>query len=285
MIELTSACSLRCVFCGRSSDPEKHRRAFDLPEERLFQSIRFLQSRGLRGIHVCGKGETTTRKDWDRICRDILDIGVAHNMITTNLARPLSEAEAGVLARFEVVHVSVDTADPDLFSEIRRGAELPTVLANIDRIRDAMPRSDVRGAELRFSIVVTDKTVHGLRETVQLGLQHGVTGFYLAGLYKPRDVAGAVNVYHVKTLPRPELENAIRSLRSAITLARGSGCSVQVHDGLLQSISMQLATATHEMVAGSATPLAEPAGWDAPGLEPGWTRDCLAPWRTMVLYA
>jgi MoaA/NifB/PqqE/SkfB family radical SAM enzyme len=284
MLEVTSRCNLRCVYCGKSSDTEENRRVFDLPEEHIRSAIKLLQDRGLRLLYMSGIGETTTRKGWDRICRDTLNTGILHTIIT-NLARPLSDGEAEVLARFASVQVSVDTADPGLFARIRRGAKLPNVLANMARIQDAARRIGVRGPELRFDMVVTDKTVHGMPETVRLGLANGVTDFYFAGLYKIKDVPNAENVQHVKTLPPPELQTALESLELAIRLAKEAGCKVQVHDGLLESIKTTLTSSSRAPEKDNVAAVEGVRSWDGLDLEPGWTRDCLDPWEMVFLYA
>lgn len=278
MIEVTSKCNLRCVYCGKSTSSGEGQRIFSFPEDQILPTIELLKKRGLDLLYMSGIGETTTREGWDRICRTTLSTGVKHTIIT-NLARPLSDVEAEVLAQFCSVQVSVDTADPDLFPRIRRGAELSTVLANMDRIREAACRIGVRGPELRFDMVVCDKTVHGLVKTVQLGLKYGVTDFYFAGLFKLKDVEGALNVYPVKTLPRSELVTALKALEDAIFLAQEYGCKVQVHEGLLESIKVQLSTAL-SCPEDDGFP-----SWDAPSLDKGWTRDCMDPWSMVFLYA
>ena len=90
-------------------------------------------------------------------------------------------------------------------------------------------------------MVITDKTVMGLEDAVRLGLSHGVADFYFAGLYKNKDVTDGINVYPVKTLPRPQLQEALRSLERAIDLVKNAGCKLQVHDGLMQGIKSELA--------------------------------------------
>jgi MoaA/NifB/PqqE/SkfB family radical SAM enzyme len=284
MIELTSKCNLRCVYCGKSTSREESRRSFDFPEEKIQPAMQLLQKRGMRLVYMSGIGESTIRKGWDRIFRGTLETKVAHTIIT-NLARPLSDAEAGVLARFGSVQVSVDTADEELFSQIRRKGKLSVVIDNMERIRNVPLPDGVRRAKLRFDMVITDKTVHGLEATVKLGLQHGVTDFYFAGLYKMNDVPGAVNVNHVKTLPHSELGSALQALENAIRLARESGSKVQVHDGLLDSIRIALAAQLQKPELQDANQQIEGPRWEAPSLEAGFTRNCLDPWNFVFLYA
>ncbi|MGD0382832.1 MAG: radical SAM protein [Thermoguttaceae bacterium] len=282
MFELTSRCNLRCVYCRKSSDPKESARAFDFPEEKVLPAINLLRERQLRLIQMSGIGETTARKGWHLICRQSLGNGIEHTIIT-NLARPISEEEADTLARFASVQVSVDTADPVLFAQIRRGAKLDTVLANIDHIKASSRKLGISGPELRFDMVITDKTVLGLVETVRLGLRHGVTDFYFAGLFKNKDVTNGINVYPVKSLPRPQLEEALHCLERSIDLVQKAGCKLQVHEGLIQSVHCELAkengsSKTTESMSNIPT-------WGAPPLEPGYTRDCLDPWRLVFLYA
>ncbi|MEO5369814.1 MAG: radical SAM protein [Magnetococcus sp. DMHC-1] len=248
MIEFTTKCNLRCVYCNKSSDAEKFQKGIDLPEEYILATIQLLRMRGLSQIYPNRIGETTMRKGWEHICRKTLDTGIAH-IIVTNLARLLTDDEVEVLARFATIQVSVDTADQKLFSKIRRGANLPTVLENMERIQNSARQIGVRGPEFWFSMVVSDKTVHGLEETVRLGIRNGVTGFYFSGMYKQKDITGAFNVYHVKTLPKPELESALQSLESAIDLVRKSGCKADKIPVAGYSSFRMMMTSCHYMIS------------------------------------
>jgi MoaA/NifB/PqqE/SkfB family radical SAM enzyme len=271
------------VYCAKSFHPHESKRAFDLSEKDAASAIQLLQKRQVKMFCMSGIGETTTRKGWQDICRKSLDTHVEHTIIT-NLARLLSDDEVEVLARFASVQVSVDTCDPELFAKIRRGAKLETIVANIENIRAAAKRLGVRGPEFRLDMVIADKTVFGLEETVAWAIRNGVTDFYFAGLINHSEPTEGFNVQQVKNLPRSELSNALQCIERAADLARRSGCRVAVNDGLTRSLQHELAK---EKEQPSATPAATSADhrWDSPGLESGWTRDCMDPWNYVFLYA
>jgi hypothetical protein len=94
--------------------------------------------------------------------------------------------------------------------------------------------------ELRFDIVITDKTIFQIERTVQFGLGLGVTDFYFADLYKLPDVKGDFNVYNVSSMAESQLLQALKALESAERIVRDAGCKISVHPGLVESILLRL---------------------------------------------
>jgi len=280
-LELTSRCNLRCVYCGKSYSDEG-KRAYDFPEEWIAPSMETLHRRGLWLVVASGIGESTIRKGWQGICRSLHDAGLNLTIIS-NLARPLTREDIAAFIRFNSIQVSIDTADPELFARIRRGARLKTVLMNIDRIRASADSEGVRQPEFRFDIVITDKTILGVEELVRLGLTHGVTDFYFANLYKGGDVRGDFNVYNAPALPRAELTEGLACLERAVELAKRAGCKIDCHSGLLDSIRAELNSGVSDCKTNDS--IASSASWGAPGVREGMTRDCAEPWKYLFLCA
>jgi hypothetical protein len=96
-------------------------------------------------------------------------------------------------------------------------------------------------------------------------------------------VNGALNVYNVTALPKAQLREGLACLERAIDLAKRSGCKVECHSGLLESIKEKL----NEPEQGS-NPLhviGSRVSWGAPSLPKGMTRDCADPWKFASLFA
>ncbi|MFZ0479000.1 MAG: radical SAM protein, partial [Terriglobales bacterium] len=280
-LELTSRWNLRCVYCGKSNSDEG-KRLYDFSDEWLAPVMKELNRRGLWLVVASSIGESTTRKGWQEICRSLHDAGLCLTIIS-NFARPLNPEEVDVLTNFSSIQVSIDTANPQLFARIRRGANLETVLMNIERVQARAESKGIPQPEFRFDTVITDKTILGIEDLVRLGLTHGITDFYFANLCKGKDIEGDFNVYNAATLPKTELTEGLACLERAIELVKQAGCKVDCNSGLLDSIKAKL----NETIPNQEMPGHSPEGmsWGAPGVQEGMTRDCAEPWKYAQLCA
>ena len=187
LVEFTTRCNLRCTYCAVSQPSYVGAR---LPLEHFDALTKLIVERRPQIIMVNGHGETTTVQDWDRYCRKWLDLGLDLGIIT-NLAKELSDREIESLARFRKLVFSIDTADPTLFEQLRRGARFEVFSRNLGRIASAAARQR-RPPDLAFSVVVMDVNVRLLPELVDFGLAHGVRSFDLCAFKKYPRVEGTV---------------------------------------------------------------------------------------------
>ena len=109
LIEFTSRCNLRCVYCHKSQPDAGN--GSDLPDEVLEKAVAYAISHPTSRICVNGNGETTLRKNWDYYCDRILEKNVNLGIIT-NLSKEFTDKELSTLCRFKSIEVSCDTADP-----------------------------------------------------------------------------------------------------------------------------------------------------------------------------
>jgi MoaA/NifB/PqqE/SkfB family radical SAM enzyme len=133
LVEFTTRFNLRCAYCAVSQPSYVGAR---LPLEHFDALTTLIVERRPEIVMVNGHGETTTVKDWDRYCRRWIDLGLDLKIIT-NLAKELSHSEVETLARFRKLVFSIDTADPTLFEQLRRGARFEVFSRNVRRIANA----------------------------------------------------------------------------------------------------------------------------------------------------
>ena len=280
-LELTARCNLRCVYCEKSF-PEGRERVFDFPDEWIGPCMDILQRRGLWLVSAHGVGESTVRKGWQNICRGMLDSGV-NLTIVSNFARPLRPEDTAILIHFRSILVSLDTADPELFARIRRGARLDTLIMNIGQVQERAKAEGVQPPEIDFDIVVTDKTIFGSEALVELGLKCGISTFYFNDLCRMPDIEGAIHVHNATALPKEQLAEGLACLKRAMELAKRAGRKVECQAGLLDGIQSKLQESTGEH--GALPVLGQSPSWAAPRVVKGTTRDCTLPWETAYLSA
>lgn len=136
-LSVTDRCDLACIYCMPPSGEEDHalRREL-LTFEEAARLVSVFATAGIRRVRLTG-GEPLVRKDIVRLVELIhRRTEVDQLVMTTNatrlseLARPLRDA--GLFG----VNVSIDTLDPDRFTEVTRGGDLGGVLAGIHAALD-----------------------------------------------------------------------------------------------------------------------------------------------------
>ncbi len=130
-ISLTDRCNLRCVYCMPAEGVRWQPKEDLLTDDELLRVVRLGADVGFTKIRLTG-GEPTLRRNLPEIVREIAanpaitDIAMTTNgILLSRLAEPL--AAAGL----KRINVSIDTLDPDRFSQITRGGRLDLVMEGI----------------------------------------------------------------------------------------------------------------------------------------------------------
>ncbi|MFN2396273.1 MAG: GTP 3',8-cyclase MoaA [Bacteroidales bacterium] len=136
-ISVTDRCNLRCRYCMPEDGVCMVKHSDILAYEEIQQVVAVAVPLGIDKVRLTG-GEPLVRKDIVELVRMIADVdGVKDIAITTNgillkkFAKPL--AEAGL----HRVNISLDTMDPEKFSQITRGGDIRKALAGIEEAKRA----------------------------------------------------------------------------------------------------------------------------------------------------
>lgn len=227
MIELTTSCNLRCSYCAVSSP---HWQPKTLDESKISLLIDSLKDLQTKRVIIHGHGETTAIDHWEDIAQRFYDAGF-ELIICTNLAKQYTNKELGMLARFKQITVSIDTIDPIIFKQLRRGGDLKQVVFNITRIRSfGVPIHWV------WSSVVCDRTISGLLDLVHYGRSLGVSTFCLCNLTIETDV----QLRHISQLSPPELREAAMILARFQIYCDKYGLVADIKSGLLDTLYGQI---------------------------------------------
>jgi MoaA/NifB/PqqE/SkfB family radical SAM enzyme len=291
-IEFTSRCNLRCVFCCAS---QPYYRGQDLPAALIENLIASLVQRRVELVCVSGHGETTIFPEWGRICEKMLTAGLKLHIIS-NFAKPLTMAEAETLARFQSIEVSCDTADPELFSKLRRGGQLSTLIANLEKVRRTGQEKFGGIPKFSFSCVISDQNVFKLDEYVEFATANGIRHFDFCNLTKYADIPDALNPQHVSELPPAEARAALVALEHLIDNLKRKEANFFMHSGLLDSLRSRIQDNTKHLEAvgigkksGENQPVktemtsTQPHKYSSRVSSPRQTRDCLDPWNFFLL--
>ncbi len=282
IIECTTKCNLRCVYCT-VSQPENKGKGQNIEEKKLDKLLTMFSKRRPGRIVVNGHGETTIYPGWQNWCKRLIEGGHSVTIIS-NFAKKYSHHEIEVLSHFSVIEISCDTADPELFAKLRRGARFDQMVDNITKIR-AFARSENRsGPIFSWSCVVSDKNVFGLISYVEKAAALKIKNINLCNLIKPKEQEGLLKVNHVVELPKDKLRLAAYHISSAYKLAKSKGINMVSPDELQNTIIEKIETDNDSSVSNDSG-MAAASGRYHSSRPHGYTRDCLDPWRMFSVRA
>lgn len=174
LIETTTRCNLRCKQCARLVN----KYALADMEMAIFNRLMPLFPH-VREVALYGHGETFLHKRFF----EMLEVLKKHNIfvyVTTNGTLLTEEvAERLVDLKLDRLSFSLDAATPQLFHEIRRGADFEAILENIRRLnrikkrlhRDDKPVLSIMYCAMKSNIQELPKLV---RLADQLNMTHGI---------------------------------------------------------------------------------------------------------------
>lgn len=187
MLELTTRCNLRCVYCAVSK-PDYVGQDHELDPRALVRSIAALRP---HEVQISGHGESTLVKGWVELARDLLDQGCPVTMIS-NLAKRLSDEEVDVMSQFAGLTVSCDSANPETFATLRRGGKLEKLEGNLRRILEAADASGRHRPYVGINCVLTELNLPDLEKLVDWAKANGAGGVSLTNLQTYDELADIV---------------------------------------------------------------------------------------------
>jgi MoaA/NifB/PqqE/SkfB family radical SAM enzyme len=179
-IEPTTQCNLNCRMCIRNTWEE----ALGQMAETTFSSI----GKSLRAfsppptIIFGGFGEPLSHPHIAEMVEAMKKLGCPVELITnaTLLSRDLAERliEAGL----DVLWVSLDAATTVVYGDVRLGALLPQVLANVACFRDMLRPAPQTPLHIGIVFVAMRRTIADLPAVLQLGRKLGADRFLLTNV-------------------------------------------------------------------------------------------------------
>jgi MoaA/NifB/PqqE/SkfB family radical SAM enzyme len=134
-IEPTSRCNLNCVTCIRNSWDEP---LGEMSSETFSRIVENLRSFSLPpNVLFGGLGEPLSHPNIVNMVRRIKKFGSSVELITNGTLLTKSLSKQLIDAGLDMLWVSLDGATPESYKDVRLGAALPQVLANLQDFRQA----------------------------------------------------------------------------------------------------------------------------------------------------
>ncbi|MBS3806672.1 MAG: radical SAM protein [Bacteroidales bacterium] len=136
-VSVTDKCNLRCYYCMPEEGVKLLHYKDILSYEEIAGVVRYGVEQGIDKVRLTG-GEPLVKREITRLVAMLASIpGVKDLSMTTNALLLPDYAEDLVKAGLQRVNVSLDTLDPEKYSQITRGGNLNRALEGIEAARKA----------------------------------------------------------------------------------------------------------------------------------------------------
>ena len=162
--EVTNRCNLKCSICWRAlREEDSSFVARDISIEKFKLALdKFLQEFSIKEVNTQGLGEPLLCPD---ICK-ILQYVKAKSLIVWFVSNGVSIDDLMARELVEIgvdkIRISVDTADPDLYSQIKCGSSLTEICKNIALINSYKRKLKKEKPDISFNSVLLKEAVDNM---------------------------------------------------------------------------------------------------------------------------
>lgn len=234
---LTNRCNLRCIYCNQSvlADVNPYFKV-DFPEDEILDCLEDFAARGMKYLETGVFGEVTLHSEW---CNIFTIFHQRHPEVklalTTNLCRKYSEEAIELLAEHEVLRVSMETLDPELFARIRVNGRLELLLENLERIKKVIDKKHYNRSRVSISSVICNLTWRNIPQVSAFAFENGY--IYCATNFEKRGNSVGIRdgiLQSVEELDKAERKQVEKFLLDAQEYARAHGKIMQIATGLVE---------------------------------------------------
>ena len=196
-VEPTNRCNLDCTTCMRHNwDVELGQ----MSPETFAAVLRSLEQLSPPlTVFFGGIGEPLAHPRTVEMVAQVSQMGFRTEMITNGTLLDEKRARGLIQAGLDVLWVSIDGATPESYADVRLGAELPNVLANIRRFRRLRRPSHKPRPIIGIAFVAMKRNIADLPEVLRLGISLGAMRFSVSNVL-PHTAAMAEEILYEETL-------------------------------------------------------------------------------------
>jgi MoaA/NifB/PqqE/SkfB family radical SAM enzyme len=168
-VEPTNLCNLGCVTCFRNGWDETLGRMSGATFENILENLKSFSP--LPTVFFGGVGEPLFHPMTVEWIARVRQMGARAEMITNGTLLTEKKARQIIKADLDILWVSLDGASPQSYSDIRLGAELPNVLANLKLFRKLRVGSHHPRPQIGIAFVAMQRNIGDLPALLRLGRQ------------------------------------------------------------------------------------------------------------------
>ncbi len=184
LLSINNKCNLRCVYCPQSIPKKRKGSEYDLfstidfykaelSEGEFFEILELLVPFGLEVINFVGIAELTIYKHWKSLAKKLKSRYPHLRLcVVTNFSLPYSEEDISSFMMFDLVNISIDTLDKDILEKVRVGANLDTILKNIENLIKS--KGNASKPTISFNVTEYDLMIEHLPDLGRFAAQNGI---------------------------------------------------------------------------------------------------------------
>jgi MoaA/NifB/PqqE/SkfB family radical SAM enzyme len=199
-IEPTNRCNLTCTMCIRNSWDEP---IGDMTEETFSTILNGLDDFStVTTISFSGLGEPLAHPnivDWIKLVKDK---GANVELITNGTLLTEKMSRALIAAGLDILWVSIDSATPESFADVRLGAQLSDIITNLKRFHSLRPGGHHPRPKMGIAFVAMKSNISEMPKVMQLARSVGAKLFS----------ASNVMPYTEETVPEMLYVNALKNI-------------------------------------------------------------------------
>lgn len=185
-IEPTDACNIECVTCFRNAWDEPMGRMSDATFASILAGLARIDP--LPTVYFGGIGEPLFHRRTTQWIAQAKQLGARVEMITNGTMLTEKRSRELIEAGLDLLWVSIDGASPESYADVRLGAELPTVIANLERFRRL--RAVIKGTlswhspqpDLGIAFVAMKRNINDLPAVLNLARRLGAMHFSVSNV-------------------------------------------------------------------------------------------------------
>jgi len=179
-IEPTNACNLKCRTCIRNIWEEPLGQMSQRTFARTIEGLRAFSP--VPAVFIGGFGEPLAHPDIVKMVIQAKSLGASVELITNGTLLTQDMSHKLIEAGLDLLWVSIDGTTPSSYADVRLGAALPEVLANIKCFRDMRIEAWLLKPEIGIVFVAMKRNIHDLPSLLQIGSRLDVTRFLVTNV-------------------------------------------------------------------------------------------------------
>ena len=179
-IEPTNWCNIDCRTCMRNNWDVETGFMNAATFERILDGLKAMPAPPT--VMFSGIGEPLSHGRIAKMVAAVKALGCRTEMITNGTLLTEKRSRELIAAGLDLLWVSIDGARPESYADVRLGAELPNVLANLKRFRRLRRPSHRPVPQIGIAFVAMKRNIGDLPELLEMGRSLGVMYFHVSNL-------------------------------------------------------------------------------------------------------
>lgn len=180
-IEPTDLCNIACRTCIRNNwDDASLGRMSEETFAHILESTQRLET--MPTFFFGGLGEPLFHQSTIDWIAQAHAAGARTELITNGTMLTEKRSRELIDAGLDLIWVSIDGATPESYADVRLGAELPKIIANLRRFRKMRQGSHHPRPEIGVAFVSMARNIHDLPEVIRLGRSLGAKHFSVSNV-------------------------------------------------------------------------------------------------------